>query len=269
MPCRLPLGVWPLVLKSACASSHEHAQLAPASRQCRATALIEPMASEWSPPSRIGKRARARARRRSRRGRRDSRPRPRPDGDSRRPEAARGWRAGEVAAVEHLEAVAAASTLDQSATRNASGPMLAPRAAGADVGRRADQADALVHARGRQMSIARSPVSVWGRSKPYSAASTSQASSAVSTKWNSLMSWAADHAGLDQQIEVDQAGPEVAPEEQDRAGAALAGLHERHHLEQFVERAEAAGEAHQRRCCASGSASCAARSSGTGSTARA
>ena len=54
-----------------------------------------------------------------------------------------------------------------------------------------------------------------------------------------------DHAGLDQQVEVDQPGPELAPEEQDRPHPRLAGLHQRQHLEQLVERAEAAGEADQ------------------------
>jgi hypothetical protein len=40
--------------------------------------------------------------------------------------------------------------------------------------------------------------------------------------------------------------PELAAEQQDGAAAALAGLHQRHGLEQLVQRAEAAGEAHQR-----------------------
>src|SRR5690606_13534005 len=34
----------------------------------------------------------------------------------------------------------------------------------------------------------------------------------------------ADHAGVDQVVEVDQLGPELAPEQQHRALAALAGL---------------------------------------------
>ena len=56
MPWMLPLGVRPLVLKSACASSHRMRSFLPPSRQWRATALIEPMPRQWSPPSRIGKR---------------------------------------------------------------------------------------------------------------------------------------------------------------------------------------------------------------------
>lgn len=56
----------------------------------------------------------------------------------------------------------------------------------------------------------------------------------------------ADHAGVDQVLEVDQLFPELAPEQQDRPRAALAGLDQRQRLEQFVEGAEAAGEAHQR-----------------------
>ena len=55
-----------------------------------------------------------------------------------------------------------------------------------------------------------------------------------------------DHAGLHQQLEVHQPRPELAPEQQDGAAPRLAGLHQRHHLEQLVERAEAAGKAHQR-----------------------
>ena len=56
MPWMLPLGVSALVLKSACASSHSTRSFLPASRQWRATALIEPMPRQWSPPSRIGRR---------------------------------------------------------------------------------------------------------------------------------------------------------------------------------------------------------------------
>ncbi len=56
MPCTLPLGDSRLVLKSACASSHSTRSFLPCSRQWRATALIEPMASEWSPPSSTGSR---------------------------------------------------------------------------------------------------------------------------------------------------------------------------------------------------------------------
>src|SRR5450755_3538437 len=54
-----------------------------------------------------------------------------------------------------------------------------------------------------------------------------------------------DHARLDEQVEVDQPGPELAAEQQDRPASGLAGLDQRERLEQLVERAEAAREAHQ------------------------
>src|SRR5438105_248525 len=53
----------------------------------------------------------------------------------------------------------------------------------------------------------------------------------------------ADHAGLDEHVEVDEPGPEVAPEQQHRAAPALAGLDQGQRLEDLVERAEAAREA--------------------------
>jgi hypothetical protein len=57
----------------------------------------------------------------------------------------------------------------------------------------------------------------------------------------------ADHAGLDQPVEVDQAGPRTRARTAGSAGGAtLAGLHQRHRLEQLVQRAEAARETHQR-----------------------
>ena len=54
MPCRLPLGELSGVLQSECASSHSTRRCLPVARQCRATALMEPVASVWSPPSTIG-----------------------------------------------------------------------------------------------------------------------------------------------------------------------------------------------------------------------
>ena len=51
MPCRLPLGLVVSVLTSECASSHSTRSLRPRLRACQATALIEPIARQWSPPS--------------------------------------------------------------------------------------------------------------------------------------------------------------------------------------------------------------------------
>ena len=56
MPCTLPDGVTSLVLKSECASSHSTRRSLPCSRHQRATAVIEPMPRQWSPPSMIGMR---------------------------------------------------------------------------------------------------------------------------------------------------------------------------------------------------------------------
>ena len=56
MPWMLPLGVSTLSLKSAWASSQRTRSFLRVSRQWRATALIEPIARLWSPPSRIGMR---------------------------------------------------------------------------------------------------------------------------------------------------------------------------------------------------------------------
>ena len=56
MPCRLPVGVSAAVLKSACASSHSTRSLRPCARTCRATAEMDPMARQWSPPSSTGSR---------------------------------------------------------------------------------------------------------------------------------------------------------------------------------------------------------------------
>ncbi len=54
MPCRLPLGLVVSVLTSECASSHSTRSFLPRLRACHATALIEPMARQWSPPSITG-----------------------------------------------------------------------------------------------------------------------------------------------------------------------------------------------------------------------
>ena len=56
MPWMLPDGVTALVLKSECASSHSTRSFRPVRRQCRATAVIEPIARQWSPPIMIGSR---------------------------------------------------------------------------------------------------------------------------------------------------------------------------------------------------------------------
>ncbi len=56
MPCTLPEGVTSLVLKSECASSHSTRNGRPCSRQYLATAVMEPMPRQWSPPSMIGMR---------------------------------------------------------------------------------------------------------------------------------------------------------------------------------------------------------------------
>ena len=55
-----------------------------------------------------------------------------------------------------------------------------------------------------------------------------------------------DHAFFDQEVEVDQPPPVVGAEQHDRHLARLPGLHQRDHLEQLVQRAEAAREGHQR-----------------------
>ena len=54
IPCTLPLGVMALVLKSACASNHSTRRRRPRARQYDATALMDPMARLWSPPSTMG-----------------------------------------------------------------------------------------------------------------------------------------------------------------------------------------------------------------------
>ena len=59
MPWMLPDGVTSLVLKSECASSHRTRSFLPAWRQCLATAVIEPIARQWSPPSMMGSRPRS------------------------------------------------------------------------------------------------------------------------------------------------------------------------------------------------------------------
>src|SRR5256885_8676589 len=59
MPCRLPLGEISGVLQSAWASSQITRIARPRRRQWAATALIEPMARLWSPPSISGKIGRA------------------------------------------------------------------------------------------------------------------------------------------------------------------------------------------------------------------
>ncbi len=56
MPWMLPDGVSSAVLKSACASTQMMRSFLPVARQWAATALIDPMARLWSPPSRIGSR---------------------------------------------------------------------------------------------------------------------------------------------------------------------------------------------------------------------
>ncbi|KAG1529173.1 hypothetical protein G6F45_014158 [Rhizopus arrhizus] len=56
MPWMLPDGVTSLVLKSECASSHSTRRVLPCSRHQRATAVIEPMPRQWSPPSMMGMR---------------------------------------------------------------------------------------------------------------------------------------------------------------------------------------------------------------------
>src|SRR5262249_17854502 len=56
----------------------------------------------------------------------------------------------------------------------------------------------------------------------------------------------ADHAGVDEEVEVDQARPEVLVEQEDGPRARLARLDQRQHLEELVERPEAAREARQR-----------------------
>ncbi|MCY1378644.1 hypothetical protein D9M69_662990 [compost metagenome] len=56
MPWMLPEGVTSLVLKSECASSHSTRSFLPTLRQCCATAVMEPMARQWSPPSMMGNR---------------------------------------------------------------------------------------------------------------------------------------------------------------------------------------------------------------------
>jgi hypothetical protein len=55
-----------------------------------------------------------------------------------------------------------------------------------------------------------------------------------------------DGAFFDQHVQVDQALPVVGAEQHDGHRLGLAGLHQREHLEQFVQRAKAAGEGHQR-----------------------
>ena len=59
IPWMLPDGVTSLVLKSECASSQSTRSFLPACRQWRATAVIEPIARQWSPPIMIGRRPRA------------------------------------------------------------------------------------------------------------------------------------------------------------------------------------------------------------------
>ncbi len=56
MPWMLPEGVISLVLMSAWASTQMISSRRPTARQCAATALIEPIARQWSPPIRIGRR---------------------------------------------------------------------------------------------------------------------------------------------------------------------------------------------------------------------
>ena len=156
-----------------------------------------------------------------------------------------GWRAGEVAAGRAPRGHGSRSTGPMLATRSASGPMLAPRLpAPMSVG--APMRLMRRFMRSRQRSTGGNSLAVLGQLEAVFGLERCPGFLGGLDEAEQLQVERADHAGLDQQVEIDQPGPEIAPEQQHRAAPRLAGLDQRQRLEQFVERAEAAGETHQR-----------------------
>ena len=197
--------------------------------------------------------AERRARHAPPRARCGSRRRLRRDGDSRRPAAATDWPGRRGCRDRRRRGRGAASTGRMSATRSASGPMLAPRAAGADVGGRADQADESVHGASPGVGAHGSDVEreLAGRRCRAGRSRTRRRAAPRPPRRSRRSGTGARSSGAIMPVSTSRS-KSISRVQNSRPNSRigrmprLAGLHQRQHLEQLVERAEAAGEAHQR-----------------------